>query len=81
VIEMTRHGQEVLEVFGGVGGGKSGNRIITCIICIIVISKISVINVKNEIMGVKCNNAYNVVIRVLFYNYIRAKGTCVIMVL
>ena len=51
--------------------GKSGNRIITCIICIIVISKISVINVKNEIMGVKCNNAYNVVIRVLFY---RQKG-------
>ena len=71
MIEMTRHGQEVLEVFGGVGGGKSGNRIITCIICMIVISKISVINVKNEIMGVKCNNAYNVVIRVLFY---RQKG-------
>ena len=76
---MTRHGQEVLEVFGGVGGGKSGNRIITSIIVIIVISVISVINVTSEIMGVKCNSAYNVVIRVLFYNYFRAKVTCIIM--
>ena len=33
--------------------------------CIIVIIVISVINVKIDIMGVKCNNAYNVVIRVL----------------
>ena len=61
--------------------GKSGNRIITCLICIMRISVINVINVKIDIMGVKCNNAYNIVIRVLFYNYIRAKGTCVIMVL
>ena len=77
---MTRHGQEVLEVFGGVGGGKSGNRIITCIICIMLISVIS-INVTSEIMGVKCDNAYNVVIRVLFYNYIKAKVKCVKRVL
>ena len=81
MIEMTRHGQEVLEVFGGVGGGKSGNRIITCIICIIVISVISVINVTSEIMGVKCNNVYIDVIMVRFYNYFKAKVTCVIMVL
>jgi hypothetical protein len=44
-----------------------------------VISVISVINVTSEIIGIKCNNAYNVVIRVLFYNYFRAKVTCVIM--
>ncbi len=46
-----------------------------------IISVISVINVTSKIMDVKCNNVYNIVIRVLVYNYIRAKVTCVIMVL
>ncbi len=61
--------------------GKSVNGIITCLICISVISVISVINVTSKIMGVKCNNVYNNVIRVLFYNYIKAKVTCAIRVL
>jgi hypothetical protein len=49
--------------------GKSVNGYITYLICISVISVISVINVTSEIMEVKCNNVYNNVIRVLFYNY------------
>ncbi len=49
--------------------------------CISVISVISAINKTSEIMGVKCNNVYNNVVMVLLYNYIRAKVTCVIMVL
>ena len=68
---VDRHNREQLLEEETQRTGKSGTRIITCIICIIVISVISVINVRSEIMGVKCNNAYNVVIRVLFYNYIR----------
>jgi len=78
---VDRHSRERLLEDETQRTGKSGNRIITSIICIMLISEISVINVTSEIMGVKCNNAYNVVIRVLFYNYIRAKETCVIMVL
>ena len=53
----------------------------TCIMLISEISVLNVINVTSAIMDVKCNNVYNIVIRVLFYNYIRAKVTCVIMVL
>jgi hypothetical protein len=69
---MTRNGQEVLEVFVTE---------ITYIICISVIRVISVINVTSVIMGIKCNNVYNDVIMVRFYNYFKAKVTCVIMVL
>ncbi len=69
---MTRNGQEVLDVFVTE---------ITYIICISVISVISDLNVTSEIMCVKCNNVYNNVIRVLFYNYIKAKVKCVIRVL
>ena len=68
---VDRHSREQLLEDETQRTGKSGNRIITCIICIIVISVISVINEKSGIMCVKCNNAYNVVIRVLFY---RQKG-------
>ena len=69
---MTQNGQEVLEVFVTE---------ITYIICISVISVISDLNVISLIMFVKCNNVYNNVIRVLFYNYIKAKVKCVIRVL
>ena len=69
---MTRNGQEVLDVFVTK---------ITYLICISVISVISDLNVTSEIMCVKCNNVYNNVIRVLFYNYIKAKVKCVIRVL
>jgi hypothetical protein len=69
---VTRNGQEVLDVFVTE---------ITYIICISVISVISDLNVTSEIMCVKCNNVYNNVIRVLFYNYIKAKVKCVIRVL
>ncbi len=34
-----------------------------------VISVICVLNVTSDIMGIKCNNVYNNVIRVQFYNY------------
>jgi len=76
---VDRHSREELLEDETQRKGKSGNRIITCIICIMRISVISVINVNIDIMGFKCYNAYNVVIRVLFYNYFRAKLTCVIM--
>jgi hypothetical protein len=56
---MFRHGQEVLEVFVTE---------ITYIICISTISVISVLNVISVKKGVKCNNVYNNVIRVVFYN-------------
>jgi hypothetical protein len=56
-------------------------REITYIICISVISVISDLNVISLIMFVKCNNLYNNVIRVLFYNYIKAKVKCVVRVL
>ena len=69
---MTRNGQEVLEVFVTE---------ITYIICISVLSVKSNLNVISVIMWVKCNNVYNNVIRVLFYNYIKAKVICVIRVL
>ena len=69
---MTRNGQEVLEVFVTE---------ITYIICISVISVISDLNVISVIMCVKCNTVYNDVISVRFYNYFKAKMTCVIRVL
>ncbi len=76
---VDRHSREELLADETQRKGKSGNRIITCIICIMCISVISVINVTSAIMGFKCCNAYNVVIRVLFYNYFRSRLTCVIM--
>ncbi len=72
MIEMSRNEQEVLDVFVSK---------ITYIICISVISVISDLNVISLIMFVKCNNLYNNVIRVLFYNYIKANVKCVIRVL
>ena len=69
---MTLNGQEVLDVFVTE---------ITYIICISVISVISDLNVISVIMCVKCNNVYNNVIRVLFYDYMKAKLKCVIRVL
>jgi hypothetical protein len=56
---MTRHGQEVLEVFVTE---------ITYIICTSAISVLSVLNTISVKMCVKCNNVYNNVIRVVFYN-------------
>ncbi len=69
---MTWNGQEVFDVFVTE---------ITNIICISVIRIISVINVTSVIIAVKCSNVYNDVIRVRFYNYFKAKVTCVIRVL